>query len=83
LRAFEGKVVRLTSTEGEALLARVLHVSEDDQDVTIEILSTNQPERYIRLGKNYAEGAWAIPFDFIADVGLADASGDPWSVLTR
>ncbi|HEY3453038.1 MAG TPA: hypothetical protein VGK64_00440 [Bryobacteraceae bacterium] len=72
LRACEGKVVRLTSTEGEILSARVLYVSEEDEDVTIDILSTNQPERYVQMGKKYQESAWAIPFVFIAEIGSGD-----------
>jgi len=68
LRANEGAVVQITSTEGEVLTARVLHVSEKDEDVTIDILSTNQPERYVLMGKSYKEGAWAIPFSFIASI---------------
>ncbi len=51
LQASEGKVVRLTSTEGEVLSARVLHVSEEDEDVTIDILATNQPEHMKKWGK--------------------------------
>ena len=71
LRASEGKVVWLTSTEGEVLSARVLHVSDEDDDVTIDILSTNQPERYVQMGKNYMDTAWAMPFSFIAAI-------EPW-----
>lgn len=68
LRQYEGKVVRLTSTEGEIMIAKIADVSEEEQDVTLDIFSTNQPERYTRMGKNYHEGAWAIPFDFIAEI---------------
>ena len=69
--------MRLTSTEGEVLSARVLHVSEEDEDVTIDILSTNQPERYARMGKDYKDRAWAIPFAFIAALAPGDQSDTP------
>ncbi|MGH9396159.1 MAG: hypothetical protein ACRD18_04840 [Terriglobia bacterium] len=68
LRGFEGQIVRVTSTEGEVMVAKVLSVSEEHLDVVVDVLSTNQPERYERLGKKYTEGAWAIPFEFIASV---------------
>ena len=70
LRAFEQKVVHLTSTEGEAMVARVLWVSEEHCDVTVVVLSTNQPERYVRLGRKHTEGAWVIPFEYIKDVSF-------------
>lgn len=75
LRQYEGKVVRLTSTEGEIMIAKVADVSEEEQDVTLDILSTNQPERYTRMGKNHQQGAWAIPFDFIADISPEEDAG--------
>jgi hypothetical protein len=77
LRAKEGKVVQLTSTEGEVLSARVLHISEEEEDILIDILSTNQPERYERMGKSYKEGAWALPFAFIAGIESGEQSNNP------
>jgi len=80
LQKLEGEVVRLTSTEGEAMIAKVLSVSEEYQDVIVSVLSTNQPERYERLGKKYDEAAWAIPFEYVRDVqphaGSAAQGGD-------
>ena len=76
LRHFEGKVVRLTTTEDEIIIAKVLSVSDEHQDVVVDVLSTNQPERYVRLGKPHTEGAWAIPFAYLARVDRAgDLSG--------
>jgi hypothetical protein len=75
LHAFEGKVVRIKSTEGEIVSARILHVSEENEDVTIDILSTNHPERYLQMGKRYQESAWAIPFAFIAEIGSGEDYG--------
>lgn len=80
LRACEGAVVRLASTEGEILPARVLYVSEEEVDVIVDILSTNQPERCAGLGKKYQESAWAIPFAFTAKVEC-DATAEPDSIL--
>ncbi|MDQ1405236.1 MAG: hypothetical protein QOG55_865 [Acidobacteriaceae bacterium] len=65
---YEGKIVHLTSMEGEVITARVLSASDTNQDVVVDVRSTNQPERYERLGKSYNDGAWAIPFEYIQDV---------------
>jgi hypothetical protein len=75
LRMSEGKVVRLTSTEGEVMTAKVLSVSDESQDVVVDVLSTDQPERYERFGKKHSEGAWAIPFDYISEVEAPGLSG--------
>lgn len=68
LRRFEGMVVRVTSTEGEVMTAKVLSVSEEYQDVLLDVLSTNQPERYERLGKKLNEAGWVIPIQYILEV---------------
>ena len=65
LRAYEGKVCIITSTEGEIFSARVLHVSDEEKDVIVDILSTDQPDRYLRMGRRHDEGTWAIPLAFI------------------
>lgn len=52
LRAFailkrnEGKVVRITFDDGEAVVARVIDVSQEDEDVIYRLISTNRPNRY-------------------------------------
>jgi hemerythrin superfamily protein len=68
LRKLESGLVRLSSTEGEVIVARLLSISEEHQDVVLDIISTSQPERYERLGSRYNDGAWAIPFEYIGDV---------------
>jgi hemerythrin superfamily protein len=68
LRKLESSLVRLSSTEGEVIIARLLSISEEHQDVVLDIISTSQPERYDRLGRQYNDGAWAIPFEYIRDV---------------
>ena len=75
VRRFEGAVVRLTSTEGEVMIARVLSVSDEYQDVLLDVLSTNQPERYERLGKKLNEAGWVIPFEYILEVQPQDGTG--------
>jgi hypothetical protein len=70
LRKYEGRIARITSTEGEVIIAKVVWVSDEHQDVILDVLSTNQPERYERFGKKYNECAWVLPFEFIRDVQI-------------
>lgn len=51
------------------MIAKIADISEEERDVTVEILSTNQPEQYTRLGRSHQDCAWAIPFEFITAVG--------------
>jgi hypothetical protein len=73
LRQFQDRVVRIRSTEGEVMVAKVVLVDQEHQDLIMDVLSTDQPDRYDRLGKKYDECAWAIPFEFIADIALNPA----------
>jgi hypothetical protein len=68
LRRYEGKTVRIVSTEGEIMTVKVLSVSDPYQDVIVDVLSTNQPERYTRLDRKYNEGSWAVPLEYIQAV---------------
>ncbi len=71
LRNSEGKIVRLTTTEDEVMTVKMVSFSDEHQDVVVDVLSTNQPERYLLLGKPHTEGAWAIPFAFLARLDCA------------
>lgn len=75
LVGFQGKRVRIASTEGEIIIAKVLSVGEEYEDLVVDVLSTNQPERYERLGRKHTEAGWVIPFQFIADIALDAAGG--------
>jgi hypothetical protein len=77
LPSYEGKRVRIVSTEGESLLARILHVSGEQEDVVLDILSTDQPDRYVKLGKRPEDSSWAIPFAFIAKIDPVDDQSSP------
>ena len=58
------KPVRISTTEGEILIAFVLHVCEEEQDVTYEVIRTNQPERY----SEHRGSAFVIPLSKVAHV---------------
>ena len=69
LRKLERGLVRLSSTEGEVIIARLSLISEKRQDGVLKIISTSQPQRYDRLGGNVPMiGAGVIPFEYIRDV---------------
>ncbi len=75
LREFQGKLVRIATTEGEIIAAKVLSVDEEHQDVVLEVLSTNQPERYERLGKRHLEAGWVMPFEYILHIDFEEKQG--------
>jgi hypothetical protein len=46
LKENDGKVVRLHMTDGEVVTARVRFVSETEEDVIVDLLSSTMLERY-------------------------------------
>jgi hypothetical protein len=49
LKAFHNKTVSITFHDGEVATARLACSSEDCEDVMVDILGTNRPERYVQL----------------------------------
>ncbi len=47
------KNVRILCTDGEVLVAQIVHVDEDELDVIYDLVSSNRPERYARPGAAY------------------------------
>lgn len=45
LKRSEGKIVRIAFDDGEAIVARVIDVSDEDEDVIYRLISTNRPDR--------------------------------------
>jgi len=43
----------------------------------LDILSTDQPDRYVKLGKRPEDSSWAIPFAFIAKIDPVDDQSSP------
>jgi len=54
LKANVDKLVKIYSRDGEILVARILHVSDEDEDAIYEIFSTNQESRYREHGRHAA-----------------------------
>jgi hypothetical protein len=67
LRGLVNKRIRVTTTEGETFVGVVKLVDEEHQDLVHELLSTNQPQRYEKMGTSIP-GWYAIPFEYIEHV---------------
>ena len=65
LRANIDKVVKITTYDGELLLAKVVLVSEEDADVIYELVSTNRESRYEKFD---VQPAYATQFKDIESV---------------
>jgi|DewCreStandDraft_1066081.scaffolds.fasta_scaffold08574_5 small nuclear ribonucleoprotein (snRNP)-like protein len=67
LKKLVNKKIRVTTTTGETYVAILLHVDEEHRDVVHEILSTDRPERYEKMGTS-VPGWYVTPFEYIAHV---------------
>ena len=74
LRDMVGRVVTITSTEGEVIVAKVRFVSHEHRDVTYELICSNQPERY--RGTVGPQGPlYVIPIEYISKVEEGNRGG--------
>ena len=60
----DAKPVRITTTDGEILVAFITFVDDHHKDVIYDVVRTNQPERY----KEHSGAAFVIPFSSIERV---------------
>jgi hypothetical protein len=65
LRANVDKVIKIISRDGEALLVKVVLVSDDDQDVVYELVSTTRESQYEKFDE---QPAYRITFQEIESV---------------
>jgi hypothetical protein len=65
LKASKDKVVKITTSDGETLIAKVLLVSEEDEDVLFELISTTHEGQYEKFDQ---QPAYAIDFKKIESV---------------
>ena len=63
-----GEKVRLTTTVGEHLIAKVLSVDERRSELIVDMLSTSMPERFAQFGGLNPNDAYVIPFIYISHV---------------
>jgi hypothetical protein len=71
LKSSGSKQVRIRTYEGELLDATVFLISDDEADVIVELVSSNQMEKYTKLGPH---PALLIKFSEIESVELAEPS---------
>ena len=65
LKASIDKVVRIVCYGGETMLARVHAISDEDQDVIYDLISTTKPSQY---EKHDEQPAYLIAFEDIVQV---------------
>lgn len=69
LRDYDQRVVRLHLNDGEIVTAKVLFVSETEQDVIVDLLSSTKLDRY---PKDDVQPAFQYAFKDIVSVEPAD-----------
>jgi hypothetical protein len=58
----------LRTTEGERIRATVVHVDREHEDVVLDVLETDRPERYVRMGRAVGDSSWVVPVEFIGEI---------------
>jgi hypothetical protein len=48
LRQSEGRVVKISCSNGELLEAKILHVDDDNRDTVYDLVSSSTPEKYLK-----------------------------------
>ena len=64
------KRVRILTTEGERLIAKVVWVDTEHNDVIYDLVSTTTPKLYERFGNLSEQGSYVIPFSHISKIEL-------------
>jgi hypothetical protein len=63
LKVSVDKVVRIVATDGQVLLAKVLLVDEEAEDIVYDLVWTDRPDKYEKLD---IQPAYSLPFHAIA-----------------
>jgi succinylglutamate desuccinylase len=71
LKANIGKVIEIISRDGETLLAKVVLVSEEDEDVVYDLVSTTRESQYEKFDE---QPAYRITFQEIESVKTSGES---------
>jgi len=70
LKASVGQVVRIVCHDGETMRAKILFVSDEDEDVIYDLISTAKESQY---EKREVQPAYLIPFKDIEHVEVLQA----------
>ena len=71
LNANVDRVVKITCCDGESLLAKVVLVSEEDEDIIYELVSTSRKSQYEKFDQ---QPAYRMTFQEIRSVGAVDSA---------
>jgi hypothetical protein len=77
LNANVDKVVKIITSDGESLLAKVVLVSDEDEDVIYELVSTSREAQYEKFDE---QPAYRISFQEIKSVEAPPAKPGPTAV---
>ena len=72
LRDNVDKSVRLVCVDGEIINAKLISVSEEEQDIVFDMISTNREEKYEKLDR---QPAYLLRFMHIAKVESVTLEG--------
>jgi len=72
LKLNANRLVRIRTYDGEVMIARVRFVSEPNQDLIYDLVSTTRESQYEKLDE---QPAYLIPFKDIGSVEPVDTSG--------
>lgn len=80
LQAFHNRTVSITFRDGEVATARLACSSEDCEDVMVDILGTNRPERYVQLHTC----SYIVPAsEFLSVADISDAAANSRATTQR
>jgi hypothetical protein len=67
LKASIDQIVILRCRDGEVIVAAIHAVSEEDQDIIYDVVSSNRPDEYLRTGE---KPSFLIPISEVSAVEL-------------
>lgn len=65
LKANVNKLVKITATDGQVLVVKLIAVGEEEEDIIYDLVRTNRPDKYERLD---VQPAYSLPFRAIERV---------------
>ena len=74
LKSHVNRVAKIHTLDGEVLMAKILFVSESEEDVIYDLISTNRESQYEKLDQ---QPAYRIRFEEITAVDAVDVPANP------
>jgi hypothetical protein len=74
LKSHVDRVAKIHTLDGEVIVAKILFVSESEEDVIYDLVSTNRESQYEKLDQ---QPAYRIRFEEISAVEAIDGPANP------